>query len=69
MLQFPARFFVEFFANHGFLSVDDRPTWRVIRGGSREYVKRLTASYAKGVRLNMPVAAIKRRPAPSSAAA
>ena len=39
MLRFPARFFVEFFANHGFLSVDDRPTWRVIRGGSREYVK------------------------------
>ena len=25
MLHFPARFFVEFFANHGFLSVNDRP--------------------------------------------
>jgi uncharacterized protein len=62
MLQFPARFFVEFFANHGFLSVHDRPTWRVIRGGSREYVKRLTAPYAKGVRLNTPVAGLKRQP-------
>ena len=62
MLQFPARFFVEFFANHGFLSIDDRPAWRVIRGGSREYVKRLTASYAKGVQLNTPVAAVKRQP-------
>ena len=45
MLDFPARFFVEFFANHGFLNVADRPIWRVVRGGSREYVKRLTARF------------------------
>jgi predicted NAD/FAD-binding protein len=62
MLNFPARFFVEFFANHGFLSVDKRPTWRVIRGGSREYVKRLTAPYAAGLRLNTPVASVLRQP-------
>jgi predicted NAD/FAD-binding protein len=62
MLHFPARFFVEFFANHGFLSVDDRPTWRVIRGGSREYLKRLTAPYAAGIQLNTPVASLQRQP-------
>ena len=62
MLRFPARFFVEFFANHGFLSVSDRPTWRVIEGGSREYVKKLTASYARRVRLNTPVASLQRQP-------
>jgi predicted NAD/FAD-binding protein len=61
MLHFPARFFVEFFANHGFLSVDDRPVWRVIRGGSQEYVKKLTARYAAGIRLNTPVAGIQRQ--------
>jgi len=61
MLEFPARFFVEFFMNHGFLSVNDRPTWRVIRGGSREYVKKLTARYATGIRLQTPVASIQRR--------
>jgi uncharacterized protein len=61
MLGFPARFFVEFFANHGFLSVNERPTWRVIRGGSREYVTRLTARYAHGIRLNTPVASLQRR--------
>jgi len=60
MLQFPARFFVEFFSNHGFLSVDQRPTWRVIQGGSREYVKRLTASFAARIHLNTPVASVKR---------
>jgi len=61
MLHFPARFFIEFFANHGFLSVDERPVWRVIRGGSREYVKKLTAPYAAGIRLNTPVAGIQRQ--------
>jgi predicted NAD/FAD-binding protein len=62
MLHFPARFFVEFFANHGFLNVSDRPLWRVIRGGSREYVKRLTARYAARLRLNTPVASVQRQP-------
>jgi predicted NAD/FAD-binding protein len=60
MLRFPARFFVEFFANHGFLSVDERPVWRVIRGGSREYVKKLTAPYAARIHLNTPVNGIQR---------
>ncbi len=62
MLHFPARFFVDFFANHGFLSVDDRPTWRVIRGGSREYVGRMTAPFASRIRLNTPVASLQRQP-------
>jgi predicted NAD/FAD-binding protein len=61
MLEFPARFLVEFFANHGFLSVNDRPTWRVIQGGSREYVKVLTAPYAARIRLNTPVASLQRQ--------
>ena len=60
LLKFPARFFVDFFSNHGFLNVNDRPTWRVIRGGSREYVRRLTASYADRIRLNCPVDSIQR---------
>lgn len=39
MLDFPARFFVDFFDRHGFLNVDDRPTWRTVSGGSREYAR------------------------------
>jgi predicted NAD/FAD-binding protein len=31
MLSFPARFFVEFFDKHGFLSVDWRPVWQATR--------------------------------------
>ena len=62
MLNFPMRFFVEFFANHGFLSVNERPTWQVIKGGSREYLQKLTAPYANRIRLNTPVASIQRQP-------
>ena len=39
MQRFPARYFVRFFHNHGMLSVDQRPQWRVIQGGSARYVE------------------------------
>jgi predicted NAD/FAD-binding protein len=62
MLDFPARFFVDFFDRHGFLSVDDRPVWQTVRGGSREYVRALTAATPAKVRVSTPVASIRRTP-------
>jgi len=62
MLSFPARFFVEFFDKHGFLNVDDRPVWQAVKGGSREYARRLTAPFADRIRLNTPVLGVKRDP-------
>lgn len=62
MLCFPACHFVRFFANHGLLNVKKRPQWRVIKGGSREYVKRLTAPFRDRIRLNQPIAWVKRLP-------
>lgn len=41
MLDFPARSFVDFYANHGMLQFSDRPKWGTVSGGSRSYVKRL----------------------------
>jgi predicted NAD/FAD-binding protein len=61
MLGFPARFFVRFFQNHGLLSVNERPTWRVVKGGSRAYVDRLVRPFADRIRLNSPVERIVRR--------
>ena len=61
MLRFPARFFVEFFSNHGFLSVNERPVWRVIRGGSREYVRKLSAPFAGRLRLGLGVTGVQRQ--------
>ena len=58
----PARFFVRFFKNHGLLSVNDRPQWRVIQGGSRNYVEPLTAPFRDRIRLKCPVEWVRRHP-------
>lgn len=60
MLDFPARFFVRFFHHHGMLTVNDRPQWRVIKGGSARYVEALTASFRERVRLDTPVEHVRR---------
>ena len=62
MLGFPARFFIDFFDRHGFLSVDDRPVWQSVRGGSREYVRALLAAARIELRLATPVESIRRLP-------
>ena len=60
VLDMPALFLVRFFKNHGLLQLKDRPQWRVIEGGSREYVRKLVAGHAERVRLNSPVQSIER---------
>jgi predicted NAD/FAD-binding protein len=62
MLEFPARFFVRFLHNHGMLTVNDRPVWRTVRGGSARYVERLTAPFRARIRLDAPVEWIRRLP-------
>lgn len=62
MLRFPARFFVRFFHNHGMLSVDARPQWRVVRDGSARYVEKLTAPFRDRIRLDTPVEWVRRLP-------
>ncbi|MGI9429176.1 MAG: NAD(P)/FAD-dependent oxidoreductase [Bythopirellula sp.] len=57
---FPIRFILQFYVNHGLLSLRDRPTWRVIRGGAIQYVNRLARPFADCVRLNCPVRAVRR---------
>ncbi|HUQ09752.1 MAG TPA: FAD-dependent oxidoreductase [Steroidobacteraceae bacterium] len=60
MLSFPARFFVEFFDQHGFLNVDDRPVWQAVKGGSREYMRKLAAPLQRRIELSTPVTGIRR---------
>lgn len=62
MLRFPARFFIRFLHNHGMLSIDTRPQWRVIRGGSARYVEKLTAPFRDRIRLRTPVQWVRRLP-------
>ncbi|WP_444999872.1 NAD(P)/FAD-dependent oxidoreductase [Halomonas mongoliensis] len=58
--DFPLQFFVRFFRNHGLLSVNDRPQWHTLVGGSRSYIPALTAPYAGRIRLSTPVRGIRR---------
>jgi len=62
VLDMPAEFLVRFFKNHGLLQLENRPQWRVIKGGSREYVKRLVEGHRDAIRLNAPVQSIRRFP-------
>ncbi len=60
--QFPARYFAQFFKNHGFLNVKDQPQWLTIKGRSRQYIKPITRPYADQIRLNSPIASVRRYP-------
>ena len=60
MGKMPAAFFIRFFQNHGMLSVNERPVWRVIKGGSNSYVDKLVAGHRDCIRLNAPVEYIRR---------
>jgi predicted NAD/FAD-binding protein len=60
MFSFPARFFFKFFLNHGLLSVNDRPQWYVIKGGSNSYVQKLIRGFENKIRTHCPVDKIVR---------
>lgn len=60
VLDMPVGFLVRFFANHGLLQLSDRPTWRVIQGGSRQYVNKLVSAHRDRIRLNSPVRCVRR---------
>jgi uncharacterized protein len=58
--QFPARFIVSFFNNHGLLTVRDHPQWKTVQGGAVRYVAALTRPFADRIRLNRPVVSVRR---------
>ncbi len=60
MGDMPAATFLRFFDNHGLLSIDHRPEWRTVSGGSRVYVDRLASQSRNTVRLGSPVAILRR---------
>jgi len=60
MIDFPLRFFVQFFKNHGLLSVNNRPQWRVIKGGSRSYLDPLTAGFSESIMTSANISRIRR---------
>lgn len=57
MPQFPAYNFLSFYHNHGLLTLNNRPKWRTVSGGSQNYVSRITEKL--GTRLHLGVGDLK----------
>ena len=60
--QFPARFIINFFNNHGLLTVRGHPQWKTVQGGAVQYVQAITRTFANRIRLNCPVVSVWRYP-------
>ena len=60
MMNFPLKFFLQFFHNHGMLSINNRPEWRVISGGSQSYIEPLIKTFKDNVHLNTPIKKVIR---------
>lgn len=60
MMQFPLLFFVRFFKNHGLLSVNNRPQWHVIEGGSAAYLEPITQTFKERIRLESHIEKVVR---------
>jgi predicted NAD/FAD-binding protein len=59
ILDFPASTFLQFCMNHALLQVNDRPKWRTVKGGGREYVRKIAACLPD-IRLNTAVLSVLR---------
>ncbi len=62
VLDFPARYLVQFMANHQMLQMTGRPPWRVVKGGSARYVDALRSRWRVHERLETQVQAVERMP-------
>lgn len=59
VLQFPLPTFIHFCHRHGLLQIFNRPQWRTVAGGARQYVERI-ASRLPDLRLSTPVRRVRR---------
>ena len=60
ILAFPARYLVQFMANHQMLQISGRPAWKVVRGGSSSYIEAIRRDWQVHERLSCPVRSIRR---------
>jgi predicted NAD/FAD-binding protein len=59
ILNFPAATFLRFCLNHALLQVNNRPQWRTVAGGARNYVEKI-AAVLPDCRLRTPVRGVWR---------
>lgn len=62
MLQYPAGSFLRFCKNHGLVQLKDRPQWRTVVGGSKNYVQKIADELKGKIQLNSRIHRIIRNP-------
>lgn len=60
ILKYPVSSFVRFCLNHSLLQVENRPQWQTVKGGGREYVRKIAATL-NDIRLNSAVQSVRRQ--------
>ncbi len=58
--SFPVPYFLRFLSNHGIIGLQPAFVWRTIEGGSQTYVRAMTETFARDVRLSAPVRGVRR---------
>ena len=62
ILKFPVKYLAQFMANHQMLQVRGRPQWRVVAGGSQNYVRALRKAWRVRERIGDAVTRVTREP-------
>ncbi|MEP7352230.1 MAG: FAD-dependent oxidoreductase [Acidobacteriota bacterium] len=57
---FPAFTLLRFFQNHGMLGINTHPKWRVVRGGSNQYLAPISKPFAERIQLGVEISSISR---------
>jgi predicted NAD/FAD-binding protein len=52
IIDYPVKSFVNFFNNHGLLSVNNQPQWYTVKNGSRQYVQKIANKFSDKISLN-----------------
>lgn len=53
--NYPAKTFLQFFYNHGLLTVINQPQWYSVCGGSKNYVKKISDDLSDKIKLNCKI--------------
>ena len=60
IMDFPARYLVAFMCNHKMMQMTERPTWKTIVGGSKNYLNAIVNNASLKVSLNCSIKKVKR---------
>lgn len=59
--NYPAKNFLQFFYNHGLLTIFNQPQWYTVKDGSQEYIKKLSADFKDKIKLNCQITKSKQK--------